>query len=61
MNKEPDQCRSETPRKGFFARLFDRLDQAMKSAAEKQGGCCCGGGSCETDKKQPENNDRKCC
>lgn len=37
-------------KKGFFARLMDKLDQKMEEKA-KSGGCCC----CSGDKK-----DKKC-
>mgnify|MGYP001769075815 CR=1 FL=1 len=43
---------------GFFARLFGRLDKAMKETAEKKSarGCCC----CSGDAKKDGDRGGKC-
>lgn len=44
---------------GFFARLFGRIDKAMKETAEKKSahGCCCCSGKANED----GNQGGKCC
>ena len=44
---------------GFFARLFGRIDKAMKESAEKKSaqGCCC----CSGEAKKDGNQSGKCC
>lgn len=39
----PTQTAAKPARKGFFGRLFDKLDASMKAKAEKKAeeGCCC--------------------
>lgn len=56
---QPQQQDAETPKKGFLANLFTRIDQAMKSAAEKkaQQSCCCSGGNDGSD----SGKGGKCC
>lgn len=41
-------------KKGFFARLMERLDKSMEEKA-KSGGCCCCG------PKAKATEDKKCC
>lgn len=50
---------SEAPKKGFLAGILDRIDQAMKSAAEKkaQESCCCS----SDDKESDSGKGGKCC
>lgn len=54
MNQLP--ASPEAP-KGFFAKLLERIDRALKSAADKKGSCCCNG-SCESKDEPPKD---KCC
>jgi hypothetical protein len=37
-----NQEKTNPPKKGFLAALFDRVDTAMRQAAEKKGSSCCG-------------------
>ena len=48
-----------TDKPGFFARIFARLDKAMKETAEKKSsqGCCC----CSGKANEEGNQGGKCC
>lgn len=55
MNNET-QIEKQTPtenKKGFFVRMIERIDHAMKASAEKKTkqGCCCG----------TDENGKPCC
>lgn len=40
-------------KKGFWARLMDRLDKKMEEKAKAGGGCCCSG-------RREQSKDGKC-
>jgi len=47
---EEQKCSSEKKKKGFFARIIEKIDKNLKEKAERSD-CCCGpdkksGGSC---------------
>lgn len=42
-------------KKGLFARLFDKLDQLMKTKAESSSSCCC------SSKENKEPDKKTCC
>lgn len=56
----PTHATTKPAKKGFFGRMFDKLDASMKAKAEqeaKKGGCCCGCGDESSEKKDGS----KCC
>lgn len=40
MNTDQKENCCSTPKPGFFRRLIERLDRAMKAKAEKAENCC---------------------
>jgi hypothetical protein len=63
-NKETETATAEKP--GFFKRMVNKLDTAMKEKAEAKAaeGCCCGPDSSDEDCCSPDpqvKRDSKCC
>ncbi|MDI6606073.1 MAG: hypothetical protein QME65_02895 [Candidatus Omnitrophota bacterium] len=48
MNNE----KKEVKKKGFFARIFDKLDKKIEAKAKEGKSCCCG---------PADNNKNSCC
>lgn len=50
-----EQKKNETQgkKKGFLARMFDKVDQKMKEKSS----CCC----CSSQKKDTNKDDKSCC
>ena len=63
-NNETETATAEKP--GFFKRMVNKLDTAMKEKAEAKAaeGCCCGPDSSDEDccnSDSQEKKDSKCC
>ena len=66
-NNETETATAEKP--GFFKRMVNKLDTAMKEKAEAKAaeGCCCGPESSEDDSEsccssdRQDKKDSKCC
>ena len=51
--KEQEQT---TEKPGFFARIFTKIDTAMKEKADQQEGCCC----CDSETEKNDSTE-SCC
>lgn len=47
-----DNEKKEARKKGFFSRIFDKLDKKMEAKAKGQKPCCCG---------PADDNKNSCC